>query len=210
MVVLQFKYGNEDVGKYSYVVQGVGYVGMEFIKLLCEQGVKVFVIDINKELVQWVVDEFGCEVVGLDEIYDVDVDVYLLCVLGGMFNEKIIDCIKVKIICGVVNNQLVINDIGDELICCGVLYVLDYVVNVGGVMNILLEIDGYNCECVMCMMWQIYYNLGCIFEISKIEGVLIYQVVDCFVEECIVLIGKIKLLYMGNGGICFQGCMCGQ
>ena len=34
MAALQVKFGNEDVGDYSYAVQGVGHVGLELVKLL--------------------------------------------------------------------------------------------------------------------------------------------------------------------------------
>ena len=125
MASLQAKYGNEDVGKYSYAVQGCGHVGGEFIKLLREQGAKVFVTDINKEAVQRCVDELGCEAVGLDEIYDVDADVYSPCALGGTVNEQTIDRIKAKVICGPANNQLATDAIGDELQKRGVLYAPD-------------------------------------------------------------------------------------
>src|SRR5687768_2991150 len=97
MAALNHKFGNEEIGKYSYAVQGAGHVGMEFIKLLREQGAKVFVTDINKELVQKAVDEHGCTAVGLDEIYDVDADVYSPCALGGTLNEQTIDRIKAKV-----------------------------------------------------------------------------------------------------------------
>src|SRR5580765_5758737 len=76
MAALNVAYGNEDVGKYSYAVQGVGHVGFEFVKLLREQGAKVWVTDINQEQVKRCVEEYGCEAVGLDEIYDVPADVY--------------------------------------------------------------------------------------------------------------------------------------
>src|SRR3546814_3288909 len=91
MASVKAKQGKEDLGKYSYAVQGCGHVGGEFIKLLREQGAKVFVTDINKEAVQRCVDELGCEAVGLDEIYDVDADVYSPCALGGTLNEQTIE-----------------------------------------------------------------------------------------------------------------------
>jgi leucine dehydrogenase len=210
MASLQAKYGNEDVGKYSYAVQGAGHVGGEFIKLLREQGAKVFVTDINKDAVQRCVDELGCEAVGLDEIYDVDADVYSPCALGGTLNEQTIDRIKAKIICGPANNQLATDEIGDELNRRGVLYAPDYAVNAGGVMNVSLEIDGYNRERAMRMMRTIYYNLGRIFEISKNEGIPTYKAADRLAEERINAIGKIKLGHMGNGSTRFQGRMRGQ
>jgi len=210
MAALQVKHGNEDVGKYSYAVQGCGHVGSEFIKLLREQGAKVFVTDINKDAVQRCVDELGCEAVGLDEIYDVDADVYSPCALGGTLNEQTIDRIKAKIICGAANNQLATDAIGDELTRRGVLYAPDYAVNAGGVMNVSLEIDGYNRERAMRMMRTIYYNLGRIFEISKSENVPTYKAADRLAEERISSIGKIKLPHMGNGAPRFAGRMRGQ
>jgi glutamate dehydrogenase/leucine dehydrogenase len=88
MAALNVKFGHEEVGKYSYAVQGVGHVGMEFVKLLRERGAKVFVTDINQKAVARAVDEFGAEAVGLDEIYDVPADVFSPCALGGTINEK--------------------------------------------------------------------------------------------------------------------------
>ncbi|TAL72937.1 MAG: Glu/Leu/Phe/Val dehydrogenase [Rhodanobacter sp.] len=210
MATLHFRHGNEDVGKYSYAVQGCGHVGGELIKLLREQGAKVFVTDINKQAVQRCVDELGCEAVGIDEIYDVDADVFSPCALGGTVNENTIDRIKAKIICGPANNQLSTDAIGDELNRRGVLYAPDYAVNAGGVMNVSLEIDGYNRERAMRMMRTIYYNLGRIFEISKNENVPTYRAADRLAEERIAAVGKIKLTYMGNNHPRFQGRMRGQ
>src|SRR6185436_6015676 len=48
-------------GSGSYAVQGVGHVGLEFVRLLREQGVKVWVPDINRESVARAVDELGAE-----------------------------------------------------------------------------------------------------------------------------------------------------
>ncbi|MFC4727234.1 Glu/Leu/Phe/Val dehydrogenase dimerization domain-containing protein [Coralloluteibacterium thermophilus] len=210
MAALNVQFGNEDVGKYSYAVQGVGHVGMEFVKLLRDRGAKVYVTDINQANVQRAVDEFGAEAVGLDEIYDVDVDVYSPTALGGTLNEKTIDRIKAKVICGAANNQLATDAIGDELARRGVLYAPDYAVNAGGLMNVSLEIDGYNRERAMRMMRTIYYNLGRIFEIAKRDGIPTYKAADRMAEERIATIGKIRLPHMGNGTPRFQGRMRGQ
>ena len=205
MASLQAKFGNEDVGKYSYAVQGVGHVGMEFIKLLRERGAKVFVTDINQVAVQRAVDEFGCEAVGLDEIYDVPADVYSPTALGGTINEDTIDRIKATIICGAANNQLANDAIGDELQRRGVLYAPDYAVNAGGLMNVSLEIDGYNRERAMRMMRTIYYNLGRIFEISERDNIPTYKAADHMAEERITAIGKLRLPHLGAMPPRFQG-----
>src|SRR3546814_1562231 len=57
MATLNRKFGDEEVGKYTYAVQGLGHVGMEYVKLLKERGAKIFVTDINKTLVDKAVNE---------------------------------------------------------------------------------------------------------------------------------------------------------
>jgi leucine dehydrogenase len=205
LATLNKKYGNEEVGKYSYAVQGVGHVGFEFVKLLREAGAKVFVTDINQEAVQRCVVDYGCEAVGLDEIYDVDADVYSPCALGGTVNADTIDRIKAKIICGAANNQLATDEIGDEITRRGVLYAPDYAVNAGGLMNVSIEFDGYNRERAMRMMRTIYYNLGKIYQIAERDGIPTYMAADRMAEERIAMMGKIKLPHMGNVGPRFLG-----
>jgi leucine dehydrogenase len=210
MAALSHKFGNEDVGKYSYAVQGAGHVGLEFIKLLREQNAKVFVTDINKALVQRAVDEYGCTPVGVDEIYDVDADVYSPCALGGTISTETLPRLKCKIVCGAANNQLANDAMGVEIEKRGILYAPDYAVNAGGVMNVSLEIDGYNRERAMRMMRTIYYNVGRIFEIAHRDGIPTYKAADRMAEERINAIGKIKLPLMGNDGPRFLGRMRGQ
>lgn len=205
LAALSAAYGDEDVGRRSYAVQGVGHVGMEFVKLLRERGAKVFVTDINPRLVQEAVDKHGCEAVALDEIYDVDADVYSPCALGGTVNEKTIDRIKAKVICGAANNQLASNEIGDELDRRGVLYAPDYAVNAGGLMNVSLEIDGYNRERAMRMMRTIYYNVGRIFEIARRDRIPTYRAADRMAEERIEAIGKLRLPHLGHSAPRFMG-----
>jgi len=210
MAALSARFDDEDIGKRTFAVQGAGHVGMEFIKLLREHKAKVFVTDINPDLVKRAVEEFGCTAVGLDEIYDVDADVYSPCALGGTVNEATLPRIKAKVICGAANNQLATDAIGDELEQRGILYAPDYAVNAGGVMNVSLEIDGYNRERAMRMMRTIYYNVGRIFQIAKRDGIPTYKAADRMAEERIAAIGKIKLPHMGNNGPRFLGRMRGH
>jgi leucine dehydrogenase len=204
MATLNRKYGDEEVGKYSYAVQGLGHVGMEYVKLLKERGAKIFVTDINKQLVDKAVTEYGAEAVGLDEIYDVPADVYSPCALGGTVNEQTLPRLKAKIICGAANNQLANNAIGDEVEKRGILYAPDYAVNAGGVMNVSLEIDGYNRERAMRMMRTIYHNLARIYEISERDGIPTYKAADRLAEERISAIGKLNLP-LGRAQPRFQG-----
>lgn len=204
MATLNRKFGDEEVGRYSYAVQGLGHVGMEFVKLLKERGAKIFVTDINKTLIDKAVSEYGAEAVGSDEIYDVNADVYSPCALGGTVNEQTLPRLKAKVICGAANNQLATNAIGDEVEKRGILYAPDYAVNAGGVMNVSLEIDGYNRERAMRMMRTIYHNLARIYEIAERDKIPTYKAADRLAEERILAIGKLKLP-MGRGTPRFKG-----
>ncbi len=194
---LQHKFGNEDVGNFSYAVQGVGHVGFELVKLLRNEGAKVFVTDINDEAVQACVD-LGCEAVGLDEIYDVDADVFCPTALGAIVNEQTIPRFKFKIVCGAANNQLATDECGNELASRGILYAPDYAVNAGGLMNVSIEFEGYNRERAKRMMRTIYYNVSKIFQIADRDGIPTWKAADRMAEERVATIGKLKLPFMGR------------
>ncbi|MFW5927026.1 MAG: Glu/Leu/Phe/Val dehydrogenase dimerization domain-containing protein [Wenzhouxiangella sp.] len=194
---LQRKYGDEEIGNYSFAVQGVGHVGMELVKLLRNAGAKVFVTDINEESVQKAV-ELGCEAVGTDDIYDVDADVFSPTALGAVVNEQTIPRFKFKIVCGAANNQLATNECGDELEQRGILYAPDYAVNAGGLMNVSIEFEGYNRERAKRMMRTIYYNVSKIFKIAERDGIPTWKAADRMGEERIEMVGKLKLPFMGR------------
>lgn len=202
---LAYKYQNEELGDFAYAVQGTGHVGIELVKLLRAEGAKVFVTDINEEAVRRCVDEFGCEAVGLDEIYDVDAQVFCPCALGGTVNLNTIPRFKFTIIAGSANNQLADDEAGNELERRGIVYAPDYAVNAGGLMNVSIEFEGYNRERAKRMMRTIYYNVGQIFRISERDGIPTWKAADRMAEERIAAIGKIKLPYMGRRPHRFPG-----
>ncbi len=194
---LQKKYGNEDVGKYSYAVQGLGHVGFELVKLLCAENAKVFVTDINENVIKAAVD-LGCEAVGVDEIYDVEADVFSPCALGAVVNPDNIDRFKFKIVCGAANNQLATDEMGDELEKRGIIYAPDYAVNAGGLMNVSIEFQGYDRERALRMTRTIYYSIGNIFKIADRDGISTWKAADRMAHERIEGIAKLKSPFMGQ------------
>ena len=115
------------------------------------------------------------------------------CALEGAINADTLPRIKAKIICGTANNQLSSLEIGDELHARGILYAPDYAVNAGGVMNVSLEIDGYNRERAMRLIRSIYHNLTRIFELSQRENIAPQRAADRIAESRILSIGKLKM-----------------
>ena len=193
MASMQRKLGHEEVGKTSIAIQGLGHIGMELTKLLKERVAKLFVADLDPALVQRAVAEYGAEAVSCADLYDAPVDVFAPCAIEGGIDEKALERLKVKIVCGSANNQLASHAIGDELHRRGILFAPDYAVNAGGVMNVSLEIDGYNRERAMRLIRSIYHNLGRIYDLSERENISPQYAADRIAEARLQAIGRLKL-----------------
>ena len=84
-------------------------------------------------------NEFGATVVGLNEIYDVDADIFAPCDLGAILNDETLPRLKVQVVAGAANNQLAEVRHGDKLREMKILYAPDYVINAGGVISVYYE-----------------------------------------------------------------------
>jgi leucine dehydrogenase len=139
---VRFKLGNDSVDGLKVAVQGVGNVGYHLCRFLDEAGAKLVVADIDDARVQRVVDEFGAEAVGLDELLRQQADVIAPCALGAILNENTIPELDTTIIAGGANNQLETPADGQRLHDAGILYAPDYVINGGGIINVAAEYYG--------------------------------------------------------------------
>jgi len=61
------------------------------------------------------------------------------------------------------------------------------------VMNVSLEIDGYNRERAMRLIRSIYHNLGRIFDLSEREDISPQYAADRIAQARLQAIGKLKL-----------------
>src|SRR5690242_12654731 len=189
---LMKKYGHTELGKMSYAVQGLGHVGFHVVKHLRDAGAKVFVTDMHKDRIEECV-KLGAEAVPMDDIYTVDAKVYVPCALGATVNEKTIPQFKFEIVAGAANNQLATNECGDLLHKKGILYAPDYAINAGGLMNVSLELQGYDRERANRMVTGIYEIMGNIFKVAERDKIPTYKAADRLAEERIASIGKVKL-----------------
>jgi leucine dehydrogenase len=192
---LQKKYGNPDPGQRSFSVQGVGHVGYYLTKYLREAGAKVFVCDINEARVERAVDELGAEAVPMEQIYDADANVFAPCALGGVINEDTVPRLKCDIVAGSANNQLESEDWGTVLEERGILYAPDYAINAGGLMNVAIELQGYDRDRAYRTVSTIYDIIGKIFAIADRDGIPSWQAADRLAEERIETISHVRRFY---------------
>ena len=124
-----------DLTKRTIAIQGCGKTGYLLAKMLYEAGAKLLVSDIDAGKVKKVVDDFGATAVAPEQIFRVQADILAPCALGGVINDETIPELKVKIVVGSANNQLLEDRHGDELHDIDILYVPDYLANAGGIIG---------------------------------------------------------------------------
>lgn len=178
------QFGNDSLNGIKVAVQGAGHVGQYLIKHLSDEGAKVYVTDIHEPSLKEVSSKYGAEVVGLDEIYDLDVDVYAPCALGATVNDDTLSRLKCSIIAGAANNQLADEVIhGKAVMEKGIIYAPDYMVNAGGVINCFAEVDGRSAEWAMEKAAQIYDTTTEIINGSKTNNTPTYAIANKMAEE---------------------------
>ncbi|ODJ53468.1 leucine dehydrogenase [Brochothrix thermosphacta] len=177
-------FGSDSLTSKKIAVQGVGNVSYTLCELLNEEGAELIVTDINEEAIQRAVTNLNATAVGIDEIYDVEADIFAPCALGAILNDDTIPRLKVKAVCGSSNNQLLdIEKHGKMLQERGILYAPDYIVNSGGVINVADELSGYNETRAVNKVKEIYTQIGKVFDIAKEQNIIPAIAADHLAEQ---------------------------
>ena len=128
-------------------IQGFGKVGYYLCKNLHKEGAIIYGYDIDKSKLDTVVSEFGVIPVSNEELISLDLDVFSPCALGAIVNPETIKKMKCSVIAGAANNQLEKEARDSKLLLSKkIMYVPDYVINAGGLINVANELQGYNKE----------------------------------------------------------------
>lgn len=199
-------YGDRSLKDKVVALQGAGSVGRFLGELLYKAGAKVFVTDINQQNIEKFKSLVpNAEVVGIDDIYDINADIYAPCALGATVNDETIDRLKCKIVCGAANNQLKEERHGDILKEKDILYAPDYLINAGGLMNVSIEFEGWSDNKATRMVDTIFDTTLKIFQISEDQNIPVYKATDVLAESRIESIRKIQGRYLGDTNHRFPG-----
>jgi len=190
------QFGTDSLAGKKVAVQGVGHVGEYLVKHLTDEGAQVYVTDIHEDTLKRIADTYKAKVVGLDEIYDLDVDIYAPCALGATVNDDTLNRLKCSIIAGAANNQLAKEDIhGKAVMEKGIIYAPDFMLNAGGVINCYAEVAGLTSEWAMNKAQEIYTTTEIILNRSIQENIPTYAIANRMAEERIEALGKVKLSF---------------
>jgi leucine dehydrogenase len=122
-----------DLRGLRVAVQGAGGVGRALARRLVAAGAKVWMADRDPAATARAVSELGVEAVRPEEIFDLEVDVFSPCALGGVLDDDTIPRLRCRVIAGGANNQLAAPRHAEALRQRGILYAPDFVINAGGV-----------------------------------------------------------------------------
>lgn len=180
---VKHRLGVDSTNGLTVAVQGVGKVGMRLARRLHEEGARLIVSDVSRDLVERAVVEFGATPAGAQEIVGVECDVFSPNALGAILNERTIEKLHARVIAGAANNQLAHDADGAALKARGVLYAPDYVINGGGVICVAGQIFEWSDAEIERRVRAIAERLAQIFRRADQERVPTNIVADRMAEE---------------------------
>lgn len=134
-------FGSPDLAGRSVLVQGAGSVGSVLARELADAGARVLVSDVDEARAT----ATGFETVSPERVLETEVDVYSPCAVGGTLSAESIPRLACRAIVGCANNQLAEPEDAQRLREHGILLAPDYVVNAGGIIQLIgLEDEGWS------------------------------------------------------------------
>ena len=133
--------GAQNMSGVHVAVQGVGSVGGGLVRYLAADGAKLTIADVDNKRATALAQELGAACVAVGDIMTVEADVFSPNALGAILTEASVTTLRVKAVAGGANNQLATGPEGRLLADRGILYAPDYVINAGGIINVLRHID---------------------------------------------------------------------
>jgi leucine dehydrogenase len=189
-------YGNDNLTGKSVIVQGIGHVGENLVRLLRDEKAKVYASDINEERLGKVAKKYGAEAISNNSIFDINADIYSPCALGATINTQTIKKLKCAIIAGSANNQLEDEHLhGQMLLDKGILFAPDYVINAGGLINCYSELMGFSKKRTLQLTENIYDATRNVLKLSKAENISSIEAANKIAEKRIADIKKVKSSY---------------
>jgi leucine dehydrogenase len=152
-------------------VQGVGSVGMRLCERLHAEGAQLLVSDPSETRAREASERFQAEVIAPEAIIGTACDVFAPCALGGILDDEGVRSVRARVIAGAANNQLATPEHADALATRGILYVPDFVLNAGGIVNVAAELEGdYDSEAVGARVDAIAHRVATLLRDAEASG----------------------------------------
>jgi leucine dehydrogenase len=134
-------FGSSSLHGRRICVIGLGHVGSRVARRCARGGATLLLADVDHGK-RALADRLGARWTTPGRALIAEVDVLVPCALGGLFDDETVPRLRCAIIAGAANNQLADDRIADLLAARGVRWAPDFVVNAGGIINIVEELVG--------------------------------------------------------------------
>ena len=201
-------FGSDSITDRTFAVQGAGQTGYFLIKYLLgydfltdtyakEKAKKIYFTEVNDDhIARMKAEHPEVEFVAPNDIYGIDVDVFVPCALGAIINADTIPQFKCKAIAGTANNQLKDEEAGEAIKARGIVYAPDYVINAAGLINVYHEMHGYNRELALHDSELIYDRLLEIYKMAKENDIPTGKAADMFGDRRIEMMKNVSSTYI--------------
>ncbi len=179
------KFGSTSVEGKTIAIQGIGAVGERLAEHLFWRGAKLIIADINTEALQRLSKKLSATICPTDKILKVPCDVLAPCAFGGILNKQTIPELNCPIVAGAANNQLLEVEDANLLLERGILYAPDFVINGGGALNCVHEIEpsGYHPSQVRKHTDSIYHLLLQIYNAAEVSHCSTHEIALKFAND---------------------------
>ncbi len=187
-------WGSDNLGGRHVAIQGCGKVGVRLADHLHAEGVKLTVADVNDAAAGALGEQLGAEVVTADKIHAVDADVFSPNALGAGLNDDTIPELQCRVVAGAANNQLAEPRHGAALADAGILYAPDYVVNAGGIIQVVEELSpgGFNEERAKGRTEGTGRRLLEVLDLADREGIPTAEAADRVAEQRMASVSRLR------------------
>jgi leucine dehydrogenase len=162
-------FGSQTLKGRTVAVIGLGHVGARVAQRCARAGARLVVADVNPAK-EAVAQRLGARWLSPDRAFEADVDVLAPCALGGILTYESVPRLRCAIVAGAANNQLADDGVADLLGARDILWAPDFVANAGGIINISVELEGYDLSVARKRVRGIKDTLRLIFDEADALG----------------------------------------
>ena len=177
--------GVDTMAGVHVAVQGIGSVGGGTARYLAAEGATLTIADVDTMRAEALAKELGAHCVSVNQIMSVQADIFSPNALGAILTEASVAALRVKAVAGGANNQLATVREGRLLADRGILYAPDYVINAGGIINVLRHIDGAGDDEINTRIDAIPDRLDAVWDQSESTGSTPAEVADQMAKKLI-------------------------
>lgn len=177
-------YGDDSLAGRKVAVQGVGAVGEQLVSMLRAENARVYVSDMTEERKMKVAAKYKAEPIQYATSYELDVDVYAPCALGGTVNPDTVPKMRCKIIAGSANNQLKDEERTIQLLKeHNILYTPDFLINSGALISCYSELEGYGTDRTESLIRNIYSATRHVLQTSREDNITTFEAAKQLAER---------------------------